>query len=124
MNDLSADRHHQVAQDLDKLAWILDESVRLPGGFRVGVDGIVGLIPGVGDALGLVVSLILVHKARQAGASRFLQGRMVINVIGESIVGAVPLIGDLFDFWFKANKRNMRLLRSHLAAQQNKITSG
>lgn len=106
--------HERILQELDNLAWVLDESVRLPGGFRIGADAIIGLVPGIGDALGLGVSLILISKARQAGATRGLQTRMLANVVVETAVGAIPLIGDGFDFWFKANRRNMNLLRDHL----------
>ncbi|BFM05883.1 DUF4112 domain-containing protein [Halioxenophilus aromaticivorans] len=115
-NQQSTEKAKQVEQ-LDKLAWLLDESVRLPGGFRVGVESIIGLIPGAGDALGFLLSMALVVKARRAGASRGLQARMVANSAFESAVGVVPIVGDLFDFWFKANKRNIKLLRNHLAKQ-------
>ncbi len=112
-------RHGQTIAQLDKLAWLLDESVRLPGGFKIGVESIVGLVPGFGDALGFLLSLVLVIKARNLGASRGLQSRMLANSVIESAIGTIPLLGDVFDFWFKANKRNIKLLRDHLVSKDS-----
>lgn len=111
------DEKAKLLSDLDKFAWLLDESVRLPGGFKIGAESIIGLIPGVGDAAGFLLSFILVYKARQAGASRGLQIKMLANSVFESAVGVIPLMGDVFDFWFKANKRNIKLLRDYVADQ-------
>lgn len=74
-----------------------------------------GLIPGVGDALGLALSAWVAAQARQAGASRWLLARMAMNVGLDAVLGSVPLLGDVFDFAFKANRRNLRLLQRHLA---------
>lgn len=111
-------RQQKALQELDYLAWLLDESIRLPGGFRIGLDGIVGLIPGVGDATGFLISFWLVIKARRAGASRAVQLKMLGNVMIEFVVGAVPVLGDIFDFWFKANRRNLTELRRHILGQR------
>lgn len=96
---------------MQRLAWLLDESVRLPGGFRVGLDGLLGLVPGVGDISGAAISSYLIYQAHQMGAPRTLLARMAANVALETVIGSVPLIGDLFDFYFKANTRNMKLLQ-------------
>lgn len=110
------DEQDNILAELDDLAWLLDECVRLPGGFRVGTDALLGLLPGIGDFAGFCLALVLIGKARRAGASRGLQARMLVNVIVETAIGSIPLIGDGFDFWFKANRRNMDLLRDFLSA--------
>ena len=87
----------------------------LPGGFRFGVAGIVGLIPGFGDVFDGLVSLYIVMRAIQLGISRVAIVRMLANVGIEAVAGSVPFIGDLFDVVFKANLRNYRLLESHMS---------
>ncbi|HEX8825555.1 MAG TPA: DUF4112 domain-containing protein [Archangium sp.] len=98
------------------LARSLDTSIALPGGFRIGWEAVLGLIPGVGDAAGAVLSTYIVLQAVRLGASREVLVRMVGNVALEALVGAVPFLGDVFDAAFKANVRNVRLLEAHLAA--------
>lgn len=98
---------------LRRLAWLLDNSIPLPGGYRIGLDGLIGLVPGIGDAAGALVSSYLVVEAGRLGASRALLLRMAFNVLLETVVGAIPFAGDLFDFAFKANQRNLRLLEQH-----------
>jgi len=100
---------------LERLARLMDDRFRVPGtNYRIGLDGFLGLVPGVGDVAGAVVSLYIVHQARRHGASRWLQSRMLGNVALDLVVGTIPLVGDLFDFGFKANRRNMELLARHL----------
>jgi hypothetical protein len=101
----------ELPADLEGLARLMDESIRLPGGYRIGLDGLVGLVPGIGDAVGAVVSLYLVGRAAKLGAPRSAVARMLGNVGLETLVGAVPIVGDAFDFAFKANRRNVRILR-------------
>ena len=99
---------------LDRLAWILDSSIPLPGTkFRIGLDGLIGLVPGIGDAVGALLSSYIIAQAAGSGAPASVLTRMGLNVLVESFVGLVPIIGDLFDFGFKANARNVRLLRQH-----------
>lgn len=100
-------------REIERLAWLLDEAIRLPGGYRIGVDGLLGLIPGVGDALGMGASAYIILVARRRGLPRRTLARMTWNVLLEGIVGTVPLVGDLFDFAWKANTRNLDLLRRH-----------
>jgi hypothetical protein len=100
---------------IEDLARLLDTRWEIPGlGVRFGVDAIAGLVPVVGDLATGVVSLYIVHRASELGASRLLIGRMVVNVLIDTVVGSVPLLGSLFDVYFKANRRNLRLLRRHL----------
>ena len=99
---------------LDKLSEILDSAFAIPGTrFRIGLDGIIGLIPGIGDATGAALSIYLIFEAARLGLplSRLL--RMVGNVAVETAVGAIPIVGDIFDFAWKANTRNMALVRAH-----------
>jgi hypothetical protein len=105
---------------LRSFAWLLDEAIPLPGGFRVGLDALIGLVPGLGDALGALISTYMINEARYLGAPRRVLARMMINVLIETIVGAVPVAGDLFDAAFKANMRNIALLERHHAEPTRK----
>jgi uncharacterized protein DUF4112 len=102
---------------LDSLAYLLDDSIPIPGtGRRFGLDAVIGLIPGVGDAAGSLLSAYIVVEAARLGAPFPVLLRMVLNVGVEALVGAVPFAGDLFDAWWKANDRNVRLLRRSVTA--------
>jgi hypothetical protein len=110
---------------LETLAWLLDSSIVLPGGFRVGLDPILGLLPGIGDAIGALVSAYIVNEARALGVPRTILIRMMGNVLLDTLVGSIPVAGDLFDAAFKANMRNMALLqRYHLDPIGSRRTSG
>lgn len=95
------------------LSWFLDESIPLPGGYRIGLDGFIGLIPGVGDFIGGLLSSVIIYKAHQLGVPRMILGRMIINMMIDTVLGAIPLAGDVFDFVWKANKRNATLLNEY-----------
>lgn len=100
-------------EQLDKVAWLMDRSVPLPFGMRIGLDGLLGLVPGFGDAAGSLVSVWLIYQAHKAGAPAGLLTRMAANVALDFAVGSIPIVGDLFDFAFKANTRNLKLLREY-----------
>jgi hypothetical protein len=105
-----------IRRRLSRLAWLLDSSIVLPGTrFRFGVDAILGLIPGVGDVLGVLLSSYIVREAARLGAPPSVLVRMTFNVAVEGIVGLVPFAGDVFDAVWKANQRNYALLDAHLA---------
>jgi C4-dicarboxylate transporter len=105
----------QVAQ-LETLARLLDDVFRVPGTrLRFGLDGILGLIPGVGDAATGALAAYLAVRARQLGLPATVILRMAGNVAGDLLVGSIPVAGDLFDFGFKANRRNVELLKRELA---------
>lgn len=97
-------------QRMRTLAWLLDNSIPLPGGYRIGIDALIGLVPGIGDALGALISAYIVNEARALGAPRSVLLRMIGNVMIETVIGAIPFAGDLFDAAFKANSRNLALL--------------
>lgn len=100
---------------LRRLAWLLDAAFVLPGTkFRFGIDGIVGLAPGIGDTLMGLTSLYIVWEARKLGLPVGKLARMVGNVGVETLAGSVPVVGDLFDAAFKANLRNIAIIEEHL----------
>jgi hypothetical protein len=108
-------RHERIAR-LDTLATVLDTAFILPGtNVRFGLDALLGLVPGVGDIVTTAVALYIVHEARQLGAPGHVIARMLGNVALDSVVGAVPLVGDAFDVMWRSNRRNMRLLQDWLA---------
>lgn len=109
------DRDDVVPADIERLAHLLDRAIRLPGNLRIGVDGLIGLIPGVGDAVGALLGFYIVSRATALGVPKAVLARMLINVGLDALVGAVPFLGDLFDFAFKSNARNVELMRRSLA---------
>ena len=110
-------REERVAR-LDVLANLLDTAFILPGtNVRFGFDALIGLVPGIGDAITTAISLYIVLEARQLGAPAHLILRMLANVVVDGFVGAVPLVGDAFDVLWRANRRNVWLLREWLARE-------
>jgi Domain of unknown function (DUF4112) len=104
---------------LRQLAHLLDDRFRIPGtSYRVGLDGLIGLVPGVGDVVTTLLSLYIVLEARRLGVPLTKLGRMGLNVGVDAVLGAVPLLGDLFDVAWKANRRNVRLLLDHVDADR------
>ena len=104
---------------LGRLAWLLDEAVAIPGtNQRVGFDALIGLIPGVGDTLGALLSTYIIIEAARRGASAWMVARMLGNVAVETVIGVVPIVGDLFDVVWKANTRNLQLLGDTLARDE------
>ena len=109
--------------DVEALARWLDYAFALPGGFRFGIAGIIGLIPGIGDVFDALISLYIVYRAIQLRISGVAIARMLVNVGIEAAAGAVPFLGDLFDIAFKANRRNYQLLKSHLSQPVRQTTN-
>jgi hypothetical protein len=99
---------------LQGLAWLLDSSIRLPGGYRIGLDGILGLVPGVGDLVAALLSSYIVVEAARLRVPGSVLLRMVSNIGLELVIGVVPVLGDLFDLVFKANERNVQLIGNWL----------
>ena len=97
----------------------MDRSIPLGGKYAIGLDGILGLIPGVGDIVSGLVGAAIVFRAHQAGIPRTTVLRMVANIGIDSAVGAIPILGDLFDFAWQSNTRNMELYRQALAGAAN-----
>ena len=106
----------RVERRLERLAMGLDSAWSIPGtGLRFGADSLLGLVPGIGDVVALGLSGYLIMEARRLGAPPATLRRMAVNVGLDTAVGALPILGDAFDVFFKANRRNMALLRGHLA---------
>src|SRR5689334_5282763 len=109
---------HQKSPDslrnIKALSKLMDAQFRIPGtSIRFGVDGIIGLIPGVGDFISFLISSYIVSVAVNKGASGFVLARMLLNIVIDALVGAIPFLGDIFDVFYKANQRNMQLLQQH-----------
>jgi hypothetical protein len=99
---------------LDRLSRILDIAFAIPGtNFRFGVEAVLRLVPGIGDVAASTLSCWLLYEAYRLGVPPALFGRMVINVLVEGTAGTVPVVGDLFDIGWRANRRNLRILREH-----------
>ncbi|MBM3778005.1 MAG: DUF4112 domain-containing protein [Acidimicrobiia bacterium] len=103
---------------LHRIAVLLDEALRVPGTRRrIGLDPLIGLIPGIGDLITPAFAVVLLVHAGRMGVPRVVQLRMVINVAIDALLGTVPVVGDLFDFAWKANLRNVRLLEAHAGSR-------
>ena len=108
------------AATLKRLRWlarVLDTAVRLPGGFRFGADSIIGLAPGVGDVATALIACYFVYEGKRLGLPRHKLVRMAGNVGLDLALGALPILGDLFDTIFKANVRNLRIIEDHFAGR-------
>jgi hypothetical protein len=104
---------------IEKLAWVMDRSIPI-GRWKIGLDGIIGLIPGLGDLIGAMISALIVAAGVQARLPRSAIARMVVNVAIETIVGVVPFLGDLFDMAWKANTRNVEIFREALKGERSR----
>src|SRR5262252_4750910 len=102
---------------IEWLAWLMDSSIRV-GPWSVGLDGFIGLIPGIGDMAGAAISALIVARAMQSGIPKSAILRMVINIGVDALVGSVPLLGDLFDFAFKSNTYNVKIYREALRGER------
>lgn len=100
---------------LDQYATWLDSKFKIPGtNIRFGLDALIGLIPGAGDILSYGMSSALVIVMAKNGASPMVLIRMIGNIILDVLIGILPIVGDLFDVWYKANRRNVQLYQNHL----------
>lgn len=105
-----------------RLSRLMDTSLRVPGtGFRIGLDPIIGLIPGAGDLISTAFSAYIIFLATRFGIPRQDLTEMIFNVALESVVGTVPLVGDLFDAFYKSNMRNLAILEKHLTAVEPEL---
>jgi len=101
--------------NLDRFAHLLDDCFRIPGTrIRLGLDGLIGLIPGLGDVLGGIASCVLILGAWVRGVPYVTLTRMLVNLAIDVLIGSIPFLGDIFDIAWKANRRNYRLMTRHL----------
>src|SRR5207244_2478544 len=104
-------RSVKIDDRLRRLSWLMDDLIRVPGlGWRIGLDAIVGLIPGFGDTATTVVSFYILVAAVRYRVPKVTLLRMGLNIGIDYVVGSFPLVGDLFDAWWKSNQRNVALL--------------
>jgi hypothetical protein len=113
MSSRKQTKNKKRQQPKSSLSWLLDESIKLPGGYRIGLDGIIGLIPGIGDIVSSGISSWLLCKAYQQGVPNLILCRMLVNILIDTFLGAIPVAGDIFDFIWKANTKNARLLEQY-----------
>lgn len=109
----------EINPTLLKAARLLDEAFTIPGtSIRVGLDGVIGLIPGVGDLVTVAFGYLMLQEARRLGLPKHKRAAMLGNYLLDMVGGFVPVVGDLWDFAFKANRRNLRILQKHLEKVQ------
>jgi hypothetical protein len=116
---------HDSVQRITLLARLLDSAFVIPGtNRRVGFDALIGLIPGFGDIVSTALSSYIIWEARQLGLPRWKIARMVGNLALDTTLGAIPLAGDVFDLFYKANQRNLRIVTDHLAKHDTSLIEG
>jgi len=104
------------------LARLMDTALRIPGTrFSFGADSVIGLIPGIGDFAGAAISLYIVNEARQLGVPNDKLFKMLVNIGFDAAAGSVPLVGDLFDVYFKSNRRNLDLVLEHFGLDHSDL---
>ena len=110
-----AERKRRARERLITLTRLMDSALDVPVlRTKVGLDALLGIVPVAGDLLSAAVGVYLIAQARELGASRWLQGKMIGNLVLDAAVGSVPLAGDIFDVYFRAHRRNLKLLQQHL----------
>ena len=109
-----AERFHAVERRIGRVTTLLDEIVSVPGTrVRFGLDPVIGLVPIVGDAVAAIVGIWVIAEATRFGIPRIVVARMSVNLLVDLAVGAIPILGDLFDLAFRSNARNLALFRRH-----------
>lgn len=111
-------RRRETLEPLFKwLALVMDEFVRIPGTtFKIGLDPLIGLLPGFGDTGSALVSAFALVQAARLGVPKIALARMSLNILINELIGIVPIVGDAFSFWFKSNARNYRILKDYIAS--------
>jgi hypothetical protein len=114
---MTAAERAKLLKRLTRIARIMDTAIGIPGTrFRIGADSIIGLIPGAGDLVGLAISAYTLMLASQIGAPKPLLVKMAANIAIDTGLGSIPVLGDIFDMYFKSNSRNLQMLMDHLKA--------
>ncbi|MDQ1184323.1 DUF4112 domain-containing protein [Agrobacterium larrymoorei] len=118
-NDASdLERRLQKMRSLSSISRLMDTAIGIPGTrLRFGADSVLGLVPILGDGAGALVGLYIVNEARRLGLPREKIAKMIGNVAMDSVVGSVPLFGDLFDVYFKSHRRNVQIILDHFGVQ-------
>lgn len=106
------------------IAHVMDNAFRVPGTrIRFGLDPILGLLPGFGDTAAAVISALSLVQSARFGLPKIVLARMATNVLVNTMLGAIPIVGDAFSFWFKSNQRNHALLQEHIASRRQSTRS-
>jgi hypothetical protein len=108
-----------IITEFERVSRLLDSQWRIPGtGIRFGIDPLVGLVPGLGDVATGLVSAYIVLVARRLGLPNHVVARMAGNIVVDVVFGSIPLLGSVFDVFYKANRRNFRLLQEHVEREK------
>lgn len=120
---MDAAKRLTTLERIRRLSRLMDTSIRIPlFGFRIGLDPIIGLVPGAGDFISTAFSAYIIFLATRFGIPRQDLAIMIFNVGLEAVVGTVPLVGDLFDAFYKSNIRNLAILEQHLTKVEPELT--
>lgn len=115
MRETAAERKQRIRGQLVLITRLMDSAIEVPGTrTRIGLDVVLGMVPIAGDLLSAAIGLTVVLQARELGASRWLQARMIRNLVVDAALGAMPLAGDVADIYFRAHRRNLKLLQKEL----------
>jgi Domain of unknown function (DUF4112) len=113
------------AKSAKKMAWLLDECIRIPGtNIKFGLDPIIGLIPGGGELIGTLAGATVLGEAGKKGIPFRILFKMGGNMLLNALMGTIPVFGDLFSVWFKSNKRNYEMLNQYLSSEDGKVPKG
>lgn len=115
----------KIDESLSRLSWLMDDLIKIPGlGWRIGLDALVGLIPGFGDTATSLASFYILASAVRYGVPKVTLLRMGMNIGIDYLVGSVPLVGDLFDAWWKSNQMNVALLSKRATVSRSEARQG
>ncbi len=115
----------EIQESIERLSWLLDDLFRIPViGWRVGLDALVGLIPGFGDSLTSLASFYILASGVRYGVPKITLVRMGLNLGIDYALGSLPFVGDVFDAWFKSNQKNVALLREHATVSADEAHTG
>jgi hypothetical protein len=115
----------KIDDSLGRLSWVMDDLIRVPGvGWRFGLDAIVGLIPGFGDTATSLVSFYILAAAVRHQVPKVTLMRMGLNLGIDYVLGSLPLVGDIFDAWWKSNQKNVELLRQRATVSTSEARKG
>ncbi|SEW25998.1 DUF4112 domain-containing protein [Halobacterium jilantaiense] len=123
LDDLPDDVNQAAVKRMQVVAWALDDAIPVPGtNYRVGIDPLLGVLPVGGDAASGAISLYLVAESARLGVSRGKLAAMLVNVLLDTGIGSIPVVGDLFDAGWKANKRNLALALEDLSVTEIRVS--
>lgn len=109
-------------KQLERWAWLLDNSIPIPGtSIKMGLDSLIGLIPGIGDITGGALSSYILLQAVNSGVASIVIARMAVNIMFDTVIGMIPIVGDIFDITFKANLRNIELMTNYYDSPQEAV---